>query len=396
MLENTYFAIFGGGGIRGLAYSGAFKALKENNIKLNGTAGSSIGAVFAGLYSIGYDFEEIFEMLSAIGLEIFRDINIDFKKEIAVSKGNIFYDWVKEKIEKKFYKENFKKNQMPPVCFKDIEKMGKKLVIFSVDLIKNEFFEFSAKNTPEAEIATAIRASVSMPGLFVPLEYEDKLLVDGDLLKAIPLWRVSKTIMEENSKIVEFRLEDNVTQKPFKNSLEYLNRVYNAICGFATDYIIDMYHYKDKFDYIKIDTPDISVVDFLIPKEKKQELFEIGYKTTSDYFRNYFPKKNKALKEKYLNILKKINDFQKEFNNKKYFNSYISLCEVFMILCEEKKYIDSEIYNLISNFKDNYKENFSIIKIFGFKTGHLKNADAIYSLMLDIIKQLTLKIEQLN
>ena len=34
MLENTYFAIFGGGGIRGLAYSGAFKALKENNIKL--------------------------------------------------------------------------------------------------------------------------------------------------------------------------------------------------------------------------------------------------------------------------------------------------------------------------------------------------------------------------
>ena len=142
--------------------------------------------------------------------------------------------------------------------------------------------------------------------------------------------------------------------------------------------------------------PDISVVDFLIPKEKKQELFEIGYKTTNEYFKNYFPKKNKALKEKYLNILKKFNDFQKEFNNKKYFNSYINLCEVFMILCEEKKYIDSEIYNLISNFKDKYKENFSIIKIFGFKTGHLKNADIIYSLMLDIIKQLTLKNEQLN
>ena len=47
------------------------------------------------------------------------------------------------------------------------------------------------------------------------------------------------------------------------NSIDYLNRVYNAICGFATDYIVDLYKEKDKFDYIKINTKDTSVVDFL-------------------------------------------------------------------------------------------------------------------------------------
>ena len=59
MKENQYFAIFGGGGIRGLAYSGAFKAMQERNIQLTGCAGSSIGAVFASLYSVGYTYQEI-------------------------------------------------------------------------------------------------------------------------------------------------------------------------------------------------------------------------------------------------------------------------------------------------------------------------------------------------
>ena len=64
MKESKYFAIFGGGGIRGIAYCGAYKALVENNIKLTGYAGSSIGAVFSGLLALGYSYDEIYEILS--------------------------------------------------------------------------------------------------------------------------------------------------------------------------------------------------------------------------------------------------------------------------------------------------------------------------------------------
>ena len=107
MTKNEYFVIFGGGGIRGLAYCGAYKALLEHNISLTGCAGSSIGAVFASLLSIGYNYLEIYDILSEAGFEMFIDFNIDFKKELAISKGKIFLDWIKDKIEKKFLLEAF-------------------------------------------------------------------------------------------------------------------------------------------------------------------------------------------------------------------------------------------------------------------------------------------------
>ncbi len=290
-LKDKYFAIFGGGGVRGLCYCGAYKALLENNIEFTGYAGSSIGAVFACLIALGYSYEETYELLSETGFEMFRDINMSFK-EIAFSKGEVFLDWMREKIEQKFYGPDYKKDKMPPVKFCDLKT---KLIIYSVDLTNMKFKEFSCAKTPDIEIALAIRASVSMPGLFKPLEMGDSLIVDGDLLKSTPLWRVTNSIKNLDEKIIEFRLEDNETPKKIENSIDYINRVYNAICGFATDYIIDLYKEKDKFDYIKINTPDISVVDFLISKEKKKELFEIGYNTTSAYFKEFYPKKRKML-----------------------------------------------------------------------------------------------------
>ena len=309
-LNNKYFVIFGGGGIRGLCYCGAYKALLENNIRPTGFAGSSIGAVFAGMIALGYTCDETFETVSDTGFEMFRDINFGFKKEIAFSKGEVFLDWIRDKIEQKFYKDVYQKGKMPPVRFCDIKQ---KLIVFSVDLINMKFNEFSSDVTPEFEIAKAIRASVSMPGLFTPLEVDgSKLLVDGDLLKSTPLWRVTNSIKNLKERIIEFRLEDNETPKKISNSLEYINRVYNAISGFATDYVIDLYNEKDKFDYIKINTPDVSVVDFLIPKEKKNELCEIGYNTTNRYFKEVYPQKRSLLSKKYENLLKHLIKFQKE------------------------------------------------------------------------------------
>lgn len=392
-MASEHFAIFGGGGIRGLAYCGAHKALIEHDIKLTGCAGSSIGAVFASLIAIGYDYKEIYEILSNVSFEMFIDINTDLKKELAISKGKIFLDWIKDKIEKKFYGENYKKGAMPPVKFSDIKY---NLIIYSVDLTNLKYHEFSQQKTPDFEIASAVRASVSMPGLFTPTEVDGNLLVDGDLLKSTPLWRVSDSIKNSKERIIEFRLEDNETPKKVTNSIGYLNRVYNAICGFATDYIVDLYREKDKFDYIKINTEDVSVVDFLIPKEKKQELFEIGYKKTNEYFAEYFPQKRKFLLKKYEALIEHILKFQKEFNKSNVVNSYLRLCEIFMFLCEEKRYLDSCIYQALSGLKNNFIQNYKTYNFFVFKGGQLDNKEEISKELLEIIKTTTLKIKELK
>lgn len=394
MKESEYFIIFGGGGIRGLCYCGAYKALLENNIKPIGYAGSSIGAVFASLIAIGYSYEETYELLSNTGFEMFIDINFGFKKELAaLSKGNIFLEWIREKIEKKYYKDDYNKGQMPPVAFKDIDE---KLIIYSVDLTNLKFKEFSKTKTPDFEIATAIRASVSMPGLFTPLENDDIMLVDGDLLKSTPLWRVSDTIKNLDERIIEFRLEDNETPKKVNNSIEYLNRVYNAICGFATDYIVDMYNEKDKFDYIKINTQDVSVVDFLISKEKKKELFEIGYKTTSKYFKEFLTGKRKKLLKLYKIFSNMLLKFQKEFEKSNAINSYLKMCEIFIFLCEEKQYIDSCLYESFLNFKNMFIENYKQKSFLGFQSACVKNKEKIAKELLNIIKCTGIKIEELG
>ena len=392
MSKNDYFIIFGGGGVRGLAYCGAYRALLENNINMTGCAGSSIGAVFASLLVLGYDYNEIFELLSNTGFELFIDINFDITKEVAFSKGNIFYDWIKDKIEKKFYGDKYEKNKMPPVTFSDIKT---KLIIFSVDLTNMKFKEFSSDKTPDFEIAQAVRASVSMPGLFSPLEVDDSLIVDGDLLKSAPLWRLTNTIKNLPERIIEFRLEDNQTLRKISNPIEYINRVYNAICGFATDYIIDLYNQKDKFDYIKINTPDISVVDFLIPKDKKQELYNLGYSTTKEYFETVRVEKSKMLNEKYNKLLNYLVKFQKEFNFSNIVGSYLSLCEIFVFLCEEKQYLDSNLYDMILNFKNDYIKNYKSKNFLFLKSASVNNKENLSKELLEIIKLTTLKTQEL-
>lgn len=393
MQGNDYFVIFGGGGIRGLSYCGAYKALIESNINITGCAGSSIGAVFASLLSIGYSHNEIYEIMADTGFEMFIDINVDFKKDLGISKGKIFLEWMRENIEKKFYGDKYQKGEMPPVKFSDIKS---NLVIYSVDLTNLKFNEFSNHVTPDFEIAQAVRASVSMPGLFTPLEINDSLIVDGDLLKSTPLWRVTNTIKNLNERIIEFRLEDNETPKKITNSLEYLNRVYNAICGFATDYIVDLYNEKDKFDYIKINTQDVSVVDFLISKEKKKELFEIGYQKTNEYFTEFFPLKKKKLYEKYEKLLKFLLKLQKELVKSNAYASYLTLCEMFMFLCEEKRFLDSRIYDLILDFKKNYLNNYKLNCFFGFKSAVVSKEDDMAKLLLEIIKLTTVKTQELK
>ena len=107
-----YFVIFGGGGIRGVSYVGAYQALIESNVKITGYAGSSIGSVFATLCAIGYELEDIKKFFCSISIDFFKDINFNFSNQIALSKGELLLDWMRDKIESQFYKQAYKKEEL--------------------------------------------------------------------------------------------------------------------------------------------------------------------------------------------------------------------------------------------------------------------------------------------
>ena len=102
-----YTCIFGGGAVRGMSYVGALKALEKIGIYPTTIAGSSVGAVVAGLLAVGYNAEELVEVFMQVNFELFRDIHFGFGKDFAISKGGIFLDWLRELIEKKYYGENY-------------------------------------------------------------------------------------------------------------------------------------------------------------------------------------------------------------------------------------------------------------------------------------------------
>ena len=337
-----YNCVFGGGGIRGLAYIGAVKAFEECGTELNALAGSSVGAVFAMLYAIGYNASEIKEFFMNFNFNIFRDFNVKiFEADISVSKGEIFLDWLREKIEKKFYGEKYKKGNNPPVCFNDLNR---DLSILTLDINTNTPYIFSKENTPDDEVALAVRISAGMPGLMKPVQKNENILIDGDLIKTRPAFKIYNNLNNENTRLLELRLEGTRNGDGLKNPFDYLNSVISTIWYLSTEEIYNLYHKNDRYDYIIIDTKDIIMFDFEIDKEKREELIDKGYKTTKYYLTNTLVEKKKQILEVYKSIITGINTAKIYFDDDMK-GALITILKILSFLTYYKEYADNSIYN---------------------------------------------------
>lgn len=370
--SKQYLCIFGGGAIRGLAYLGALRAMKELGISVKSFAGSSVGAVFAAYASLDYTYEEFQEIFKEVNFDLFRDVRFDLTKKFAISKGEHFLDWIRTGIEKKFYKENYQKGQNPPVTFKDIDK---DFFVITTNINGCNPYVFSKYTTPDFEVAQAVRISTSLPGLLEPFEYEKNVLIDGDIMKSWPMWRICDILCPKDCRVIEFRLEGAKCWPDVKNSVEYLNAVFATMSNFATEYIMETYQPKDKFDYIKIDTNHILPVQFTLPQSERDKLVELGYATTMEYFKKTLLQKKKELLPRYQIILDHLIKVKNALVTNRILSAKSQVCDLFIYLCEAKRYIDSTIYESAVKFKDYF---FSHIKeSFFWKKIELKDAREI-------------------
>ncbi len=346
-IKERYTCIFGGGAIRGVSYVGALHALDELGIVPDSVSGSSVGAIFAGLLAAGYNSAEIEEIFLKINFDLFRDIHFGFGNAFALSKGEVFLEWIREMIEKKFYGADYKKGNNPTVKFKDLDK---DLVIITTDLTNFKCKEFSKQNTPNFEVATAIRISSSMPGLMTAVKYENTELVDGDLQKSWPLWKLSNTLKNSENRILEFRLEGNY-DKNGKNPIDYLNTVYSCVTSIATKNVVEMYGQCDKYDYVTINTGDVIIVDFNMSSKNRQELITLGYEQTMHYFKNVLPVKKQNLINDYKQMLNSVEIIVESLHKKNVQSAKFEMCELYSVLCEVKPKIDEVFYSKIKNIK---------------------------------------------
>lgn len=384
-----YAVLFGGGAIRGLAYCGTIRALEEIGIEAPIVAGSSVGSIFAGLYALGCSCDEIQDTLMGVNYELFKDIHFSLGT-FALSKGEVFLEWVREIIEKKFYGSSYKKGENKAVTFSDIDK---ELVIITTDLSNFQCKEFSKTETPDFEIAKAIRISCGMPGLMKPYEYNNTMLVDGDLQKSMPMWKLSENLQPKDMRIMEIRLEGDF-QGNEKNAIDYLNSIYSYATCTGTTFIKGLYGDSDKFDYPIINTGNLNIVDFNIPQSKREELAQSGYNQTIEYFTKELLTKKGRLKKIYNDILNRLKECKSCILGGKLLKAKENISEIFVTLVDTVNCVDPSDVECLKDLKTTFDKNLKHHILFGRVS--LSNEQDVLRILKVCVNKFELKIDDFD
>ena len=200
-----------------------------------------------------------------------------------------------------------------------------------------------------------------------PVSYNEALLVDGDLIKSRPAWKIYEDLDNEDTRILEFRLEGSRDGSDIKNPMDYVNSIINTIWYLSTENVYNSYSQNDRYDYIVIDTKDVILFDFTINKSKKEELIEKGYKASKDYLSKTLPPKKEIISEKYKEIEKKLNLAKKSLKQNNANNLLMIINEILSEMTEDIKYIDKSIYEKIKQLKKKIITNIKKYIIFGKK-----------------------------
>ena len=371
-----YTCLFGGGAIRGLAYAGAIRAMEEIGIEYDIIGGSSVGAIIASMIAVGYKSYEIENFFMKVNFDLFKDIHFGIGKPFALSKGEIFMDWLNELLRNKVEGVTGRN-----ITFNDISK---ELVIVTTDIKHFCSQEFSKAETPDFEVAQAIKISSSMPGLMAPFEFNGKELVDGDLQKASPMWKLSEKLNNSQSRILEFRLEGDYN-KDEKNPLSFINTIYSCVTDVATDFVTELYGENDRYDCITINTGDVFFADFNLDKDSRRKLINLGYEQTKNYFTQYLPTKKEKLIEIYSKISKYLKNSKKGLKSKNVEETQWWIGDIFIELCENKEIIDPVIYSAIVDLKNEISNNISNILFFYTSFKNTKELEERFNELITII-----------
>ena len=270
-----------------------------------------------------------------------------------------------------------------PLTFKDLEQ---DLVIITTNLNTFQTQEFSKFETPDFEIAKAIRISSSMPGLMPPFKYNGESLVDGDLQKASPMWRLTNTLNNSQSRVLEFRLEGDCKNES-KSPISFLNTIYSCVTDVATDFVTEIYGKNDKYDCIRINSGNVFFADFNLDKASRRKLMESGYKQTLDYFLQVLPAKKKELENIYVQAYKYLKNVHKGLKSNNVEEVQWWLGDLFILLCENKELVDQNIYDSIVSLKNNLMDSVKTILFLHTSFKNKKELNNETKMVLDSLQE---------
>ncbi|MGM0471087.1 MAG: patatin-like phospholipase family protein [Bacillota bacterium] len=151
----------GAGAAKGAAHIGVLQVLKESEINIDYLAGTSAGSMIGGFYAAGIDLYRLERLACQLDWDVLTDLTMPRQGLIAGRK-------VKEFVQLLTQNKHFSELEIPFAAVAVNIKESREVVL------------------TEGLVADAIRASTSIPGIYVPYKLDGKLLVDGAVLNRVP------------------------------------------------------------------------------------------------------------------------------------------------------------------------------------------------------------------
>src|ERR1700682_6436314 len=188
--------VLSGGGARGIAHIGVLKVLEDLKVPIDCIAGTSMGAVVGGLYASGMSAGEIESTMRSVDWqEAFRDTpprrDLAFRRKqddqnflvrlpLGLKHGQILLP--KGFIQGQKLQETLRQLTLQFNDSTDFDNLPTTFRAVATDLESG-----NAVLMEKGDLAIAMRASMSAPGVFAPVELICRLLVDGGLAENLPI-----------------------------------------------------------------------------------------------------------------------------------------------------------------------------------------------------------------
>jgi len=273
---------FGSGGVQGIMYMGAVKYLVDNNYinlnKIENYCGTSIGSIVAFFYSIGYDSNELIDIiLNHPNLSCLEpDIDLDMiENEYGMDSGNAIVDLIREILKKKLDCED--------ITFIELYNLRKKKITINATNLNTGLEKiFNYIETPDVSVVLAVRMSISLPIIYTPVLYNNEYYIDGAVVNKL-LFKHCNFKSTLSFKMKEFKYyEINSFQSVALRSLQIL--LNHTVCD------------KNVYKIIDFQSVDFSIVPLSMSREYLEKILKMGEDCSKKYYLKELKKKIKLLK----------------------------------------------------------------------------------------------------
>jgi NTE family protein len=161
--------VLSAGSLRGTAHVGVIMVLENAGFPIDVVAGTSMGAVIGSLYAGGLPVRSIWDIASSLRIDSGNDLSSRHLISLLFFDKLLSSEKTEKLISEGLHGMRFDQTRKPFACV-------------AMDVYTGEAIIFR-----DGDLAPAVRASMNLPGIFQPIEYRHRFLVDGGVVDYIPI-----------------------------------------------------------------------------------------------------------------------------------------------------------------------------------------------------------------